>query len=338
MYLLSADDVNGGWMLDDRTRSPFLFQTTNPSGRSSNGFFKMALNWTMTDEAGLKPIPLPEEKTFLAVENCQMKLDFKTDGAQWEAKGTAFVTNQRVVFLRQPMLPPPSDTAHASAHLRSLNVPLSHLVDCRYMIPVFAGPYYEASVIPVAGGNLPEPVAGGPTVKGTLKIWFSEGGGSAFRDAVEEVRSLARGAQHGEQLPAYTARPMPGTPGGRESIAPSIAATGTSSLDERTTLGGDFPDRASSSSSRHTTADRPLSRATSQLSPEELEAARVALQHEEAEREAVRQQAEQRQDPPTMEQSTPPGPTQPYADHPPAYGLVSPVTTFVPSEERHEQA
>lgn len=26
----------------------------------------------MTDEAGLKPVPLPEEKTFLELEHCQM--------------------------------------------------------------------------------------------------------------------------------------------------------------------------------------------------------------------------------------------------------------------------
>lgn len=84
--------------------------------------------------------------------------------------------------------------------LRSLNVPLSHLFDCRYMIPIFAAPYYEASIIPVPGGNLPESQPGGPAVKGTLKIWFKEGGGSAFREAVEEVRGLARGTQPAEQL------------------------------------------------------------------------------------------------------------------------------------------
>lgn len=110
------------------------------------------------------------------------------------------MTNQRVVFLRQPALPPVADQSQPSEHLRSLNVPLSHLVDCRYMIPVLAGPYYEAGVIPVPGGNLPEGQAGGPTVKGLLKIWFLEGKGAAFRDAVEEVRNLSSGGQHGEQL------------------------------------------------------------------------------------------------------------------------------------------
>lgn len=129
-----------------------------------------------------------------------ISLEYKEQKATWEAKGSAFVTNQRVVFLRQPPLPQPADQSQASQHLRSLNLPLSHLVDCRYMIPVLAAPYYEASVISVPGGNLPEAQPGGPTVKGQLKIWFSEGGGSAFRDAVEEVRNLSKSGRHGEQL------------------------------------------------------------------------------------------------------------------------------------------
>lgn len=133
-------------------------------------------------------------------------LEFKDQKSKWEAKGTAYVTNQRVVFLRVPPLPAAADQSAPSEHLRSLNIPLTHLVDSRYMIPILAGPYYEAGVIPVPGGNLPEGQPGGPTVKGLLKIWFMEGQGTAFRDAVEEVRNLSKGEQHGEPL-----REFPGT-------------------------------------------------------------------------------------------------------------------------------
>lgn len=84
-------------------------------------------------------------------------LDFKNQGVKWEAKGTAFVTNQRVssyciaklsspraqvshcpsslqvLFLRQPPLPAPAEGTAPSAHLRSLSVPLASFVDTRYM-------------------------------------------------------------------------------------------------------------------------------------------------------------------------------------------------------------
>lgn len=132
-----------------------------------------------------------------------VSLEFTDANAKWDAKGTVYVTNQRVVFLRIPPLPQPAEQSVASQHLRSLNVPLTHLVDSRYLIPIFGAPYYEASVLPVPGGNLPEGRPGGPASKGLCKIWFNEGGGAAFRDAVEEVRNLARGGQHGEQLRGY---------------------------------------------------------------------------------------------------------------------------------------
>lgn len=34
---------------------------------------KMALNWAMIDADGSRPVPLPEEKIWLAVEKCQMR-------------------------------------------------------------------------------------------------------------------------------------------------------------------------------------------------------------------------------------------------------------------------
>ncbi|CAO1638763.1 unnamed protein product [Sympodiomycopsis kandeliae] len=294
-------------------------------------FVTMALNWAMIDATGTKPVPLPEEKIFLAVEKCQMSLEFKTHKSKWEAKGTVYVTNQRVVFLRQPALPPVADQSQASEHLRSLNMPLNHLVDCRYMIPVLAAPYYEAGVIPVPGGNLPEATPGGPTVKGILKIWFLEGRGATFRDAVEEVRNLSKGAQHGEQLPAYQPQ-TPGTPGGH-SVAPSVAATADSSIGARTAIGGNdyaTSDRGSSIRAGGPSSTRPPS-GSSNISPDDLEAARVAMAQEEEEREAIRQQAERSVEPSASGVARESRETSADDGRPPAYDVVSPVTTFVPS-------
>ncbi|PWN19220.1 hypothetical protein BCV69DRAFT_262089 [Microstroma glucosiphilum] len=291
----------------------------------------MALNWAMID-ANQRPVPLPEEKIWLAVEKCQMSLEFKEAKAKWEAKGTVYVTNQRVVFLRIPPLPQPAEQSEASQHLRSLNVPLTHLVDSRYLIPIFGAPYYEASVLPVPGGNLPEACSGGAASKGLCKIWFNEGGGAAFRDAVEEVRNLARGGQHGEQLPLYQ---PPSAPSG--SAAPSIAATANSSLESRT-VAGDYSERSSVAGPSYTSG-RPSSRA-SQLSAQDLDAARVAHREEEAEREAIRQRAEAGAAAPGMEETQVIAASQAQQagqamddDEPPAYAMVSPVTTYVRAQE-----
>jgi len=63
------------------------------------------------------------------------------------------------------------------------------------MIPIFGSPYYEARVLPVKDGGLPQPaqqqgVNGNDAAGlGLLKIWFEGGGGIQFREAVEEVKA-----------------------------------------------------------------------------------------------------------------------------------------------------
>ena len=101
------------------------------------------------------------------------------------------MSNQRVLFLRQPPLPAPLPGQALSAHLRSLSVPLRNFVDTRYLIPIFAAPYYEAHVLPVRDGGLPQHVPGAPATSGLAKIWFNEGGGTLFKEAVEEAKARA---------------------------------------------------------------------------------------------------------------------------------------------------
>lgn len=165
----------------------------------------MALNWAMISEDGTRPVPLPGEKIFFSVEKCSISLDFKAQGVKWTANGNAYVTSQRILFLRQPALPAPADPTVSSTHLRSLSVPLSQFLDTRYLIPVFTAPYYEATVIPSSDGGLPQRAPGQSTTNtGLLKLWFNEGGGMAFRDAVEEVKSrLEEGSTHVEALREY---------------------------------------------------------------------------------------------------------------------------------------
>lgn len=258
----------------------------------------MALNWAMLTEDGSRPVPLPGEKIFFSVEKCSISLDFKSEGVKWSANGSAFVTSQRIVVLRQPPLPAPADPNVASAHLRSLSVPLAQFVDTRYLIPIFTAPYFEATVIASPGGGLPERTtsssnAGSSTTQvnrtGLFKLWFNEGGGMAFRDAVEEVKSrLDEGSTHIEALPLYEPR---------EQASSSSSAT---LPNVNTFARAAIPDLSSLSLQHRANAERlasPPSRPTRSDSmpwPDDLEAARVAREAEERERDQERHHARQR--------------------------------------------
>lgn len=132
----------------------------------------------------------------------------------WQAVGTSYVTNQRVLFIRKPHARVEGKAvADLHAPLVTLSVPLDHYIDTRYMIPIFGAPYFEASVVPVPDGGLPtaqDPATPGAAPTGLLTTYFNEGGGIEFRSAVEEAKSRfdeARGrhqAAHFESLPEYT--------------------------------------------------------------------------------------------------------------------------------------
>lgn len=149
----------------------------------------------------------------LPISLLSLSLEFNSTKQKWTADGTSFVTSQRIIFLRQPPLPTPSDLSIPSQHLRSLSIPIERLLEARYMIPIFGSPYYEARVLPVTDGGLPQPTRQQGTEGnqdaglGLLKIWFSQGGGIQFREAMEEVKSRLdeQGGKlnHLEQLREY---------------------------------------------------------------------------------------------------------------------------------------
>lgn len=127
----------------------------------------------------------------------------------------------------------------------------------------------------------------------------------------------------------------------------SGAATATSSLGGRTVGGSGSSADTLTGAGSAALAGRASTRAgASQLDPEELEAAKVALQHEEAEREAIRRQAERDDMAPGVEASYSTQ-TQDHLereraeehDLPPAYGATSPaVTTFVRSSSSSQRS
>lgn len=161
----------------------------------------------------------------------------------WKGKGTSFVTNQRVVFVREP----PSfveGKVHAdlSAPLVTLTVPLDNYMDTRYMIPIFGAPYFEATILPVPQGGLPahdDPATPGAAPTGTLTTYFNEGGGIDFRNAVEEVKARfdeMRGHDrptHFESLPQYSPQASVGGRSSHPVAASSSAGLGALAADGR---------------------------------------------------------------------------------------------------------
>ncbi|KAN0064863.1 hypothetical protein ACQY0O_001920 [Thecaphora frezii] len=149
----------------------------------------MALNWVMLDESGTRPVPLPDEAFVHSVRDAAITLEF--DGSTQlylKATGTVFATSHRIIFVRQA---PPSASRPdpASANLQTLSIPHDRFQNFRYVIPIFSAAYLEADVYPVLDGGLPQRRPGEALVpKGKLKIWFNEGGGVVFRDAVEKAR------------------------------------------------------------------------------------------------------------------------------------------------------
>lgn len=238
----------------------------------------MALNWALISEDGSRPVPLPGEKIFFSVEKCSLSLDFKHQGVKWSANGNAYVTSKRILFLRQPPLPAPADPSITSTHLRSLSIPLSQFVDTRYLIPVFTAPYFEASVIPSSDGGLPQRVSGSGSSSnntGLFKLWFNEGGGMAFRDAVEEVKSrLEEGSTHIEALPLY--EPPEESQTASNSNPPDLSNLQITNEQQTRTA---------------PTLSRP-NRSDSMLQPEDIAAANVAIEEEERERDQERQRSQ----------------------------------------------
>jgi len=156
----------------------------------------MALNWVMITSDGLNPVPLPGEKIFFSQAKVSLILDcgggYPGNPGTYQANGTLFLTNQRIIFISIPSLP----------HFKSLSVPILNLKEGKLQQPWFAANYYQGHVMPVHGGGL--------TVPGQLKITFKEGGGFEFSTMYNEALQRMLEAdgtappEHLDPLPVYS--------------------------------------------------------------------------------------------------------------------------------------
>lgn len=180
----------------------------------------MALNAVMLNHTSNKPVPLPEEKRFLEIEGVETVLHALSNATALDsqtkalkANGAVYVTSHRVVFVSSA--PPSSLAAESTSELVSLSCNLSHFQHGRLVQPWLAGKstllsrlvvkligadiidplcdtlsfrliptptanYYEAVVLPQAGGRLSRPHS--------LKIHFLNGRAYEFYEALEEAK------------------------------------------------------------------------------------------------------------------------------------------------------
>lgn len=171
----------------------------------------MALNWVMLD-SNQRFVPLPRERVhFTSPPRTTLSLQTpnsypgKEPLAITSSSGTAFVTNQRIVYL--PATP--------TTQLQSFSAPILNLQDTHVDAPFFGANSWSGILKPVNGGNIPAHHA---YVK--LSMTFKDGGAFDFASTYERIKETAAqavevaresGRQQGpnlsdinlEQLPAY---------------------------------------------------------------------------------------------------------------------------------------
>ncbi|KAJ1951784.1 hypothetical protein EC988_003911 [Linderina pennispora] len=166
----------------------------------------MALNAVMIEAHMRNPVPLPNENFLYHCNGVSFSL--KTGNgypgnsvAYKSATGTAFVSNQRIVFLSQRT---------GAGEVESFTAPHTHLQSPKFTQPLFGANRFEAEVEPVAGGGLAQ--------RGLLSLGFAEGGGYDFANKVREmgerIRQIGEVPAYEEELPAYDHPPAYDAPPG----------------------------------------------------------------------------------------------------------------------------
>ncbi|KAJ2683805.1 hypothetical protein H4R19_006955 [Coemansia spiralis] len=184
----------------------------------------MALNAVMLEDGTRHPVPLPNENFLYHCSGVRFELK-SGDGypgdavALRDASGTAFVSNQRVVYL-------PATTTHVSSMassppgaLNSYSIPHTSLKELKFVQPLFGANRFEALTLPAAGGSF-----AGCT---TLVLSFKDGGGFDFATVVrkmgERIQEAGEVPPYEEELPVYDdgcVHPDPSGPPGYPAEAP----------------------------------------------------------------------------------------------------------------------
>ncbi|KAJ2615737.1 hypothetical protein H4S08_001095 [Coemansia sp. RSA 1365] len=172
----------------------------------------MALNVVMLEEGTRHPIPLPNENFLYHCSGVKFELKsgdgYPGDSVTLQSdSGTAFVSNQRIVFLPVKTTHKTSTGNSTQGALNSFTIPHTNLKDQRFVQPLFGANRFEALALPVVGGSIT-----GPT---KLALSFKEGGGFDFatvaRKISERIQETGEAPPHEEELPGYDNTTQPVT-------------------------------------------------------------------------------------------------------------------------------
>ncbi|TIB10055.1 hypothetical protein E3P89_02985 [Wallemia ichthyophaga] len=178
-----------------------------------------AINNSMTNQDGTRPVEFPEEKIILSYDDVQLRISLSAPGRVYDAHGSIFLTNKRIVFL---------SPAHES--IRSLSVLLQYVADGYLAQPLLGANRWEATILPGGSGSgiddrgdrgdrggendndnsdndyNQHTYSNGFNQGADLKVWFSQGSTFEFYQGVEEARERLgaySNAPQNEPLPKY---------------------------------------------------------------------------------------------------------------------------------------
>ncbi|KAI5301619.1 hypothetical protein KEM56_001527 [Ascosphaera pollenicola] len=139
----------------------------------------MSINWVMLSETdGFVRLPdelivrvSPRRTSFLL--QCGSTKKGKDEFCIESSQGTAYLTNQRIVYL----------PANPTPEFQSFSAPLLNIMDTHVAAPFFGPNVWNATIEPVARGGLPK-MSSLPT----LKLTFKDGGTFDFHTDFETIK------------------------------------------------------------------------------------------------------------------------------------------------------
>ncbi|KAJ2891595.1 hypothetical protein GGI21_005814, partial [Coemansia aciculifera] len=117
----------------------------------------MSLNVVMLERGTRHPVPLPNENFLYHCGGVKFELKLGdgypgNSAAYKNPSGTAFVSNQRIVFLPKTTTHENSASADAAA-INSFTIPHTNLRDITFVQPLFGANRFEAQTTPLAGSS-----------------------------------------------------------------------------------------------------------------------------------------------------------------------------------------